>query len=137
MNSITESANKVKMLVDEVKLGSEEQARGTDQVAKAITQMEKVSQTTAANAEESASASEELSAQSNTLRQIVVRLNGMLGGGSDTPRRVSHKSRPPAVPKTQRAMPHAAAPKALRPIQVAVSPGGKDEFPLDEDFKEF
>jgi methyl-accepting chemotaxis protein/methyl-accepting chemotaxis protein-1 (serine sensor receptor) len=144
VNSITESANKVKMLVDEVKLGSEEQARGIDQVSKAITQMEKVSQSTAANAEESASASEELSAQSNTLRQIVVRLNGMVGGGSDIAGRPSHEKRPPAAP-VARKTPHSAVaqkhgsslPIASKPVAVAISPGAKDEFPLDEDFKEF
>ena len=83
VRSVTESASKVKTLVDEVKLGSEEQARGIEQVSKAITQMEHVTQTTAANAEETASASEELSAQSETLRAIVGRLNGMIGGGSE------------------------------------------------------
>src|SRR5207302_458670 len=82
VRSITESASKVKTLVDEVKVGSEEQTRGIEQVTKAITQMEKVTQTTAANAEESASASEELSAQSETLRMVVARLNGMVGGGA-------------------------------------------------------
>lgn len=58
-----------------------EQIRGIEQVAKAIVQMEKVTQTTAANAEESASASQELSAQSDTLRAIVSRLQSMVGGG--------------------------------------------------------
>src|SRR5207245_434495 len=84
VRSITDSAAKVKTLVDEVKLGSDEQARGIDQVSKAIVQMESVTQTTAASAEESASASEELSAQSDTLRSIAARLNGMVGGGADS-----------------------------------------------------
>ena len=137
VNSITESANKVKMLVDEVKLGSEEQARGIDQVSKAITQMEKVSQSAAANAEQSASASEELSAQSNTLRQIVVRLNSLVGSGSDASRRTPHESQLPTVSKSQKALHHALAPNAPRPMPVAAPPGSKDEFPLDEDFKEF
>jgi methyl-accepting chemotaxis protein/methyl-accepting chemotaxis protein-1 (serine sensor receptor) len=83
VRSITDSATKVKTLVDEVKLGSEEQARGIEQVSKAIAQMEKVTQTTAANAEESASASQQLSAQSDTLRTIVARLNSMVGGGAN------------------------------------------------------
>jgi len=61
--SITDSATKVKILVDEVNLGSQEQARGIEQISKAVAQMDQVTQTTAANAEESASASEELSAQ--------------------------------------------------------------------------
>ena len=83
VRSITDSATKVKTLVDEVKLGSEEQARGIEQMSKAIAQMEKVTQTTAANAEESASASQELSAQSDTLRTIVARLNSMVGDGAN------------------------------------------------------
>ena len=81
VRSITESAAKVRTLVDEVKLGSEEQAIGIAQVAKAIVQMEKVTQTTAANAEESASASEELSAQSEMLESIVAQLESMVHGG--------------------------------------------------------
>ena len=81
VRSITESATTAKTLVDEVSLGSEEQSRGIEQVAKAILQMETVTQTTAANAEESASASQELSAQSDTLRAIVSRLQSMVGGG--------------------------------------------------------
>jgi methyl-accepting chemotaxis protein/methyl-accepting chemotaxis protein-1 (serine sensor receptor) len=156
VGSITDVANKVKTLVDEVKLGSEEQARGIEQVAKAITQMEKVTQTTAANAEESASASEELSAQSDTLRSIVARLNGMVGGGSEASGRAVHDNR--------RAAPRGFAPavrnnrdsgSGLRSLQSAVSkkpavsdrhvsepaltamPADKSAFPLEEDFKEF
>jgi len=78
VRSITESAVKVKNLVDAVQQGSEEQARGIGQVTKAIAQMDSVTQSTAANAEESAAASEELSAQSGALRTIVVRLEQMV-----------------------------------------------------------
>src|SRR5262249_23710804 len=67
----TQEAAKVKTLVDEVNLSSQEQARGIEQVGKAIIQMEQVTQKTAANAEESASAAEELTAQSETLKDIV------------------------------------------------------------------
>jgi len=144
VRSITASADKVKLLVEEVKLGSEEQSRGIEQVAKAITQMEKVSQTTAANAEESASASEELSAQSDTLRAIVVRLNGMVGGGA-----AAHE--PPAYERPR----HAAAGRKRTEVAVAspkrhahvsespklaalpVPAPSKGEFPMDEDFKAF
>ena len=151
VGSITDVANKVKTLVDEVKLGSEEQARGIEQVAKAITQMEKVTQTTAANAEESASASEQLSAQSDTLRAIVARLNGMVGGGAEAG---SH-----AIRDKRQAVPRGPAPavrntrnsaSALGALQTAVSqkhavsehamaavPADKGAFPLEEDFKEF
>jgi len=80
VRSITASADSVKTLVDDVNQGSHEQARGIEQVAKAILQMEKVTQTTAANAEESASAGQQLSAQSETLRALVGRLETLVGG---------------------------------------------------------
>ncbi len=81
ISSITESAGKVKTLVEQVSSGSTEQTRGIEQVARAIVEMEKVTQATAANAEESASASQELSAQSEAVRGIVARLTSMVGGG--------------------------------------------------------
>ncbi len=83
IRSITEDSSKIKTLVDEVSQGSEEQSRGLEQIARAITQMEQVTQTTAANAEESAAAAEELNAQSEALRDVVARLNAMVGGESD------------------------------------------------------
>ncbi len=83
IRAITDSATKVKTLVDEVNLGScEEQARGIDEISKAINQgMNQVTQSTAANAEESASASEELSAQAEALNQVVVRLGSLVDAG--------------------------------------------------------
>jgi methyl-accepting chemotaxis protein/methyl-accepting chemotaxis protein-1 (serine sensor receptor) len=82
VRSITESATKVKTLVDEVEIGSKEQARGIEQVSNVIMQMETVTQATAAQAEESAAAGEELSGQAEALRDIVVRLEHMLGATS-------------------------------------------------------
>jgi methyl-accepting chemotaxis protein len=81
IRAITDSATKVKTLVDEVNLGSQEQARGIDEISKAINQMNQVTQSTAANAEESASASEELSAQAEALNQVVVRLGSLVDAG--------------------------------------------------------
>ena len=60
-------------------LGSQEQARGIEQIGKAIVEMEQVTQKTAAIAEESAAAAEELTAQSDALKDVVVRLNQMVG----------------------------------------------------------
>jgi methyl-accepting chemotaxis protein/methyl-accepting chemotaxis protein-1 (serine sensor receptor) len=82
LGSITESAARVKILVDEVSSGSVEQSRGIEQVAKAIVQMEEVTQSTAANAQQSASASQELSAQSEAVRGIAARLTRLVGTGS-------------------------------------------------------
>ena len=42
--------------------------------------MEQVTQRTAANAEESAAAAEELNAQSESLKEIVGRMNALVGG---------------------------------------------------------
>ena len=152
VKSITVSAEKVKTLVEEVKLGSGEQSRGIEQVAKAITEMEKVSQSTAASAEESASASEELSAQSDTLRTIVVRLNGMVGGGEAANQEASYgHTRAASAGRQARGAAYTTrssrATVALKPRASALSmpesksPRGssptKVEFPLDDEFKEF
>lgn len=84
IRSITESASQVKTLVDEVKVGSEEQARGIQEIAKAISQMEQVTQNAAASAEESASASEELAAQSTALKDVMSRLERLVGASSES-----------------------------------------------------
>jgi len=79
IRAITEEAARVKILVDEVNVGSQEQALGIEQIGKAMVQMEQVTQKVAANAEESAAAAEELTAQSETLRDVVGRLSLMVG----------------------------------------------------------
>jgi methyl-accepting chemotaxis protein len=156
IRSITESAAKVKTLVDEVNLGSQEQARGIEQIAKAIVQMEQVTQKNAANAEESASASEELSGQAETMKGIIGELQVLVGGSEQVSRRIPGGERSRLKPA---AAPAAAAPKngghsrSLKALQSAVSgkksgqgPHGepvaagkpdRSELPLDDDFKEF
>jgi methyl-accepting chemotaxis protein len=79
VRSITGTAAKVKTLIDEVHIGSQEQERGITEIAKAISQMESVTQQTAANAEESAAAAEELTAQSQAVREIVHKLDALVG----------------------------------------------------------
>ncbi len=78
---ISGHAAKVKDLMDEVNQSSREQAKGIQQVSQAISQMEQVTQTTAANAEEGASAAEELNAQTETVKEVVVRLRAMVRAG--------------------------------------------------------
>jgi methyl-accepting chemotaxis protein len=153
IRAIIEESARVKTLVDEVNLGSQEQARGIEQIGKAITQMEQVTQKTAANAEESASAAEELNAQSETLKDVVVRLTVMVGGGE--------AANGPARP-VRRAAANVTAQASRRPGETAHgltalrnvvsrqprSPelgapalpahgSGKDSFPLEDQFKEF
>jgi methyl-accepting chemotaxis protein len=83
IQAITESAAKVKTLVDEVNLGSQEQARGIEQISKSIAEMDQVTQANAASAEQSASASEEMSAQAEALQNIAQELRRLVGGGED------------------------------------------------------
>jgi methyl-accepting chemotaxis protein len=78
IRSITDSATKVRVLVDEVNLGSQEQASGVDQISKSIVEMQKVTQQTAAQAEESAAAGEELSSQAEAMKDSVRELRGLV-----------------------------------------------------------
>jgi methyl-accepting chemotaxis protein/methyl-accepting chemotaxis protein-1 (serine sensor receptor) len=79
IHEITDDFIKIKTLVDEVSHGSREQTDGIGQVRRALSNMEHVSQSTAANAEESAAAAQQLNAQSEALKNIVIRLNNMAG----------------------------------------------------------
>jgi methyl-accepting chemotaxis protein len=78
IHGITDSAIKVRVLVDEVKLSSQEQAHGVDQISKAMSQMEQVTQKAASGAEESAAAGEELNAQAETMRHVVSEIHAMV-----------------------------------------------------------
>ena len=80
IHAITESAAKVKTLVDQVNLGSREQASGIEQVAKAIQQMSEVTQSNAASSQESAAASEELAAQAESMNSIAQQLRVVVEG---------------------------------------------------------
>ena len=83
MEDISESASKVGSLISEISAASQEQAQGIDQVNTAVNQMDKVTQQNAANAEESASASEELSAQAESMKQVVIELTALVGGSAE------------------------------------------------------
>jgi methyl-accepting chemotaxis protein/methyl-accepting chemotaxis protein-1 (serine sensor receptor) len=145
IQAITEGAGKVKTLVDEVEASSKEQAQGIEQISKAVSQMDGVTQRTAANAEESASASEELSAQSQALMAVVVRLQGLVGAAHDHSTVSSRKSRAARRPPTARPDPSSrrrpAATAAPSRTALALTDAGArraSEFPLDDsEFREF
>jgi methyl-accepting chemotaxis protein len=82
LQEIVQSVGKTTDLVSEIAAASQEQAQGIDQVNTAVAQMDKVTQQNAANAEESASASEELSAQAESMKEVVNRLVVLVGGAS-------------------------------------------------------
>jgi len=142
IQAITESATKVKTLVDEVNLGSQEQARGIEQISKAIAQMDQVTQGTAANAEESASASEQMSAQAEALNHIVVQLRAMVGGDGieeHRPRSSSSRAKAPArvagMSKSLKAL-KSAVTRRPPPVEAAVPAGDHAEFPMEDNFTE-
>ncbi len=131
---ITESAGKVKTLVDEVEASSREQAQGIDQISRAVAQMDQVTQKTAANAEESASASEELNAQSHALMSVVKRLRDLVGADSADPG--TFQKRP--APERQTSSFRATAIRQRQPELARVNSRGAADFPLDDsEFEEF
>jgi methyl-accepting chemotaxis protein len=126
IHAITESAAKVKTLVDEVNLGSQEQARGIEQISKSIAEMDRVTQANAASAEQSASASEEMSAQSEALQQIARELRTMVGGGEGGEDRV-RTTRPAANTRRASSAPsfNTAKTRDLAALGSALSPARK------------
>jgi len=70
------------ILVDEVNQQSQEQSRGIEQIGGAITEMDQVTQKTAASAQQNAQTAETLSAQSESLKEVVGRLGAMVGAAA-------------------------------------------------------
>ena len=157
IRSITESAQKVKTLIDDVNLSSTEQARGSEQIANSITQMEQVTQQAAASAEQSASAGEQMSTQAKAMLAVISRLKAMVdgdGSNAETPQLNRPKParmtlKPVQQPKKFRAV--KAMPENFKVPSNVVSPrtwksstpamatavAERDTFPMDDDFKEF
>ena len=77
IHGITESASKVKVLVDQVNQGSREQARGMERVSRAIKQMSEVTQSNAASSQESAAAGQQLAAQAESTDSIAQELRAV------------------------------------------------------------
>ncbi len=92
LEEIVQSVGKTTDLVSEIAAASQEQAQGIDQVNTAVSQMDKVTQQNAANAEESASASEQLSAQAESMQEIVGQLVAMVGGSGSQGRSAGGRS---------------------------------------------
>ncbi len=129
IGSITESAAKVKVLIDEVNLASQEQARGIDEISKAITQMSQVTQNTAAHASESASASEELSSQAAAMNEIVERLRALAESGSGPAKKFEVGNSPARSP-----MPAPVVAKQAPPAPSLAT--AKSAIPLEDEFTE-
>jgi len=143
IHAITESAAKVKTLVDEVNLGSQEQARGIEQISKSISEMDQVTQSNAASAEQSASASEQMSAQAEALQNISRELRTLVGGGHDedghtvrpSAKSLSRTLVPPIIPKNKdlAALRTAVSPSKKSPVEVPAH-AAQPDIPLEDDF---
>jgi methyl-accepting chemotaxis protein/methyl-accepting chemotaxis protein-1 (serine sensor receptor) len=131
--AITESASKVKVLVDEVSLGNREQTGGVEQVSKAVLQLEQVTQSTAASAEQSASASQQMLSESKALSDLVGRLYTLVANDHD-PRPVTETLPPPKQVTKQ---PKPVLSSVPKPKPKPKAKPAQHEIPLDDHFVEF
>jgi methyl-accepting chemotaxis protein len=79
---ILDSVKKVVQLNNEIATASEEQSNGIAQISKALNQLDQTTQVNAASSEEAAAAAEELSAQSQSLLNVVILLEEAIKGSS-------------------------------------------------------
>lgn len=106
-NTIQEQVLHLDTLVAEIAAASLEQSQGLGQVTTAVTEMDKVTQSSAAGAEETASASAELTAQAESLQDVIRELNRLVGA----------KHSPNSASGHDRATLSSAAPRPLTPAQ--------------------
>ena len=152
LDEIVASVGKTTDLVSEIAAASQEQAQGIDQVNTAVAQMDKVTQQNAANAEESASASQELSAQAESMKEVVSQLVALVGGsnthatGKARPRVSVHRDadphhavRPNRFGKSDEAFHRIARGSTRKARGPAEKPVSKDTPPNhdEEDWMEF
>ena len=77
---ITESSNKITVLVEEIAVASKDQANGINRLNSSIAEMEQVIQVNAGNAEESAEASDDMNAQAENMKLVVRELRAVVDG---------------------------------------------------------
>ncbi len=145
IRSITESAAKVKTLVDEVSVGAGEQSRGIDQISNALVQMEQTTQQTAASAEESASASQELRSQADSMQRVILALEALASSRTAKPAS-THPRTTRSTPTKANGLLHlqkavgTSRSKSVTPPKpkLATVAASASSFPLDDsDFREF
>ena len=142
LDEIVQGVGKTTDLVSEIAAASQEQAQGIDQVNTAVAQMDKVTQQNAANAEESASASEELSAQAESMNEVVTQLVTLVGGaaGARSKKRSDTTQTKGRFGRSDQTF-HAIAdgsPKSCRPSHATVQGTSEKAIPFDDaDFDDF
>ena len=82
IRSITTDSSQITRLVNAINLGSQEQSKGVDMISRALHQIEEITQSSAASSEETAAAAEELTAQSQSIREMVAHLTELSGSTS-------------------------------------------------------
>ena len=133
---IVESATSMGQKIEAIDSATNEQTKGIEQITVAANQIDKVTQRTAATAEESAAASEELNAQADQMRESVIVLAQVVGGGVEqTGQRRQPPRRPPVKPMPPKrqlgSAPTVRPPAQTRPTQQVAS--AEDTFPMDDD----
>lgn len=127
LEEIDNQTKKVSEILDEISIATSEQTQGIEQINKAIQQMETVIQNNASTADESASASRELSAQTNSMKDLVERVEKLVHGGDHRSHKVASSSySDEPVLKTY------TAPKANLEYKSA-GPSPRDVIPLEDD----
>lgn len=101
LETIFNSVTKVDSIADSVLSASQEQANGIKEISEVIIQMDDATQKTSKVAGEAAGFSRDLTDQSDSLRELVSVLDGLINGSS-TVKRVSQAS-PPKAPKAPKA----------------------------------
>ena len=140
LQEIVEGVTKTTELVGEIAAASQEQAQGINQVNTAVNQMDKVTQQNAANAEESASASEELSAQAESMQQVVQELVTLVGGAAAGT--VQRSSRRVSTGRPLKMTDHIMH-RISKPVNTSAQPQKVPQseavhsIPLDDDFGDF
>ena len=96
LRQITDKVSATDALVGDIANSAKEQSQGIQQIHQGIAEVDKVTQGNSASAEESASAAEELHTQAGALREIVDRLQHLIGGAGEAGR-----TRPEAKPSAK------------------------------------
>lgn len=94
ISRVAEGSSRMVQLVNDIDAASSEQAQGIAEISKAVSEMDKVVQVNAANSEEAASAVEEMNVEAVRMKEVVARLEAMVGGNKDEQRERGRKPEP-------------------------------------------
>lgn len=83
VESITDSAGRVKQIIDDLSMSSQEQAQGIELITNSLTHLETATQQAAASAEQSASISHSMASQAQVMNKVVSQLVHLVGKAGD------------------------------------------------------